>query len=109
MLLLLIGAIYIISGIIHMVFPAKRINASYGYRTRFSMRNNDTWQEAQHFGCRLHIEAGIVIFIIGATIFAFLKEQVILEIIIFIIFAVFNVFEGDHYLNTIFNKDGTRK
>ena len=48
-------------GLLFMKKPPKSINDFYGYRTRRSMRNQDTWNFAhQHFG-KLWLVCGLVI------------------------------------------------
>jgi uncharacterized membrane protein len=64
----LIGAIFFIVGVIMKYFPPKHINSSYGYRTNSSMKNQDTWDEANSYSARLMIIIGIGLFVFGITL-----------------------------------------
>lgn len=49
MLLLISGAIFILSGGMLFKFPPKNINGVIGYRTSMSIKNKDTWNESQKY------------------------------------------------------------
>jgi len=46
---LLSGAIFILAGLVMFVFPPKRINGLYGYRTSSSMKSQERWDFAQKY------------------------------------------------------------
>jgi len=46
---LLCGIIFMIAAIVMYVFPPKKINALYGYRTSSSMKSEERWHFAQRF------------------------------------------------------------
>ena len=46
--------------LVFMKNPPKRINDFYGYRTKRSMRNQDTWIFAHHFFGKLWLVCGLV-------------------------------------------------
>jgi immunity protein, SdpI family len=46
---LLCGIIFMIAGMVMYIFPPKKINSFYGYRTSSSMKSIDHWHFAQHF------------------------------------------------------------
>ncbi|WP_051364222.1 SdpI family protein [Flavobacterium limnosediminis] len=46
---LLCGTIFMIAAIVMYVFPPKKINSLYGYRTSSSMKSEERWHFAQHF------------------------------------------------------------
>lgn len=64
----LIGLIFIIIGFIQIRFPPKHINNLYGYRMPSAMKNQQTWDEANHFSARYAIKLGTVMFAIGLVI-----------------------------------------
>ncbi len=64
----LIGIIFFIIGVITQRFPPKHINSLYGYRTSSSMKNQQTWDEANRFSARWMTGCGIVLFIIGIAL-----------------------------------------
>ncbi len=43
---LLIGPLMLVTSIIFFYFPTKKINLVYGHRTSMSIKNQDTWKEA---------------------------------------------------------------
>ena len=47
-------------GLVFMKNPPKRINDFYGYRTKRSMRSQDTWDFAHHFFGKLWLVCGLV-------------------------------------------------
>ena len=46
---LLCGVIFMLAGLVMYVFPPKKINALYGYRTSSSMKSIERWHFAQRF------------------------------------------------------------
>ncbi len=61
----LIGIIFYLIGVIMQRFPPKKIVALYGYRTNASMKNQQTWDEANRFSARWMASYGISIFVFG--------------------------------------------
>lgn len=61
----LIGLVFLIVGSIMRMYPPKYINGMYGYRTNSSMKNQETWDEANRFSARYTQRCGIVLVIIG--------------------------------------------
>jgi len=49
-------------------FPPKKINYLYGYRTAASMKNQQTWDEANKYSANYMIKCGIALIIIGLLI-----------------------------------------
>ena len=46
-------------GLLFIYKPPKRINPLYGYRTRRSMRNQDTWDFAHHYCGKIWLVCGL--------------------------------------------------
>ena len=59
------GLIFYILGWIQALFPPKKINALYGYRTKKSMRNIATWKFAQLYSSKKMREMGIYSLVFG--------------------------------------------
>ena len=57
---LLIPGVMIGVGRMFLKNPPKRINASFGYRTAMSMKNQDTWDFAHQYCGRLWYRCGLV-------------------------------------------------
>ena len=60
-----VGLIFIILGIIFLLFPPKKINNYYGYRTTQSMQSQQKWDFAQIYSSKLMIWNGVVLIIFG--------------------------------------------
>ena len=52
------GSILLIAGFLLYKFPPKRINILYGYRTKSSMRNQETWDFSQRICAKVSMKAG---------------------------------------------------
>ncbi len=64
-LLLLLGSIYVITGMITKTFPPKKINALYGYRTPSSIKSQQAWDFAQKYSSDKMIQAGLFLIVIS--------------------------------------------
>ncbi|WP_452226097.1 SdpI family protein [Lacinutrix cladophorae] len=64
-ILALVGIIFIITGVFMQIFPPKKINSLYGYRTNRSMQNQKKWDFAQKYAARLLTIIGLVLLIIS--------------------------------------------
>ena len=61
----LTGLIFIMAGLVTLIFPPKKINSLYGYRTPLSMKNIDNWHFAQRLSAQLLIIGGLVLLLTG--------------------------------------------
>ncbi|TYB74408.1 SdpI family protein [Bizionia saleffrena] len=57
----LVGVIFVLVGCIMHLFPPKKINPLYGYRTRRSMKNQEQWDFAQTYASKLLIFCGVTL------------------------------------------------
>jgi uncharacterized membrane protein len=64
----LIGIIILAAGWMMVKYPPKKINHLYGYRTESSMRNQQTWDEANRFSGRLMIKIGWILLLVGLVL-----------------------------------------
>lgn len=108
---LVLSAIFIVLGFILIKWPPKNINYIYGYRMPSSMKNQDTWDEAQKLG-------GISLSIFGVVIGIFGLWSIIkpLDInnetalgVFLIVGVIVMIIIDEMKLRKIFNKDGSRK
>ena len=60
-MVLLIPLTMIVFGVIFIKRPPAKINATYGYRTKMSMKNMKTWIFAHHYAGRIWTITGIAI------------------------------------------------
>ena len=64
-ILILSGPVVFITGLILMIFPPKKINGIYGYRTPGSMKSQDRWDFAQKYSGKRLIQSGIILTLIS--------------------------------------------
>lgn len=65
---IIIPVIMIVSGITFFLIPPKKINSFYGYRTRRSMQNNETWEFAHKFSGKIMFIVGILLLIVSIIV-----------------------------------------
>lgn len=53
------GTVLLLAGCLLYKYPPKRINILYGYRTKSSMQNQETWDFAQRVCARVAMKAGV--------------------------------------------------
>jgi uncharacterized membrane protein len=64
----LLGVIFLIAGYIQKWYPPKTINGLYGYRTDSSMKNQQTWDEANRYSTRIMIRYAWIMLTVGIAI-----------------------------------------
>lgn len=114
---LAIPIIMIILGIGFIKSAPKHANAFFGYRTPMSVKNDDTWEFAQHYCGRLWFKLGLILFVITAVAICFLvgkSENTInnytsIFTIIQTIVLLLSVPFTEIALRKNFDKDGNRK
>jgi len=80
-LICIIGAILLITGLILLKFPPKRINGLYGYRTTRSMSSQKNWDFAQKYAGKLMAKLGTLLILTGVIgSFTPIKEKIIITI-----------------------------
>jgi uncharacterized membrane protein len=109
---LLIGPLLLVLSLIFFYFPPKKINLIYGHRTTLSMKNQDTWNEANKRSpyMMLLVSAITCIFQLIGTVFNIAFDKTILYATIFLVAGL--IIGGiliEQQLKTIFDKDGNRK
>ena len=86
---LLLGPLILIVSILFKIFPAKRINRSYGYRTKASMKNQETWDYANTLMNNILIGIGIIICLIQYLLTFFLPHgELIVYVSIILVLAL---------------------
>lgn len=63
---LLCGGAFILAGLIMLIYPPKKINGLYGYRTPNSMKSQERWDFAQKYSSLELIKAGTIL-LLGST------------------------------------------
>lgn len=109
---LLVGCILAAIGGIALAYPPKKINKLYGYRTKASMRNQQTWEEANRYSAKQMLYCGSVLLTIGVLSFlspSVGKTNVNIATILTIIFSVLPLPLTELHLRKVFDKEGNRK
>ncbi|TAH17609.1 MAG: SdpI family protein [Cytophagales bacterium] len=91
-------------------YPPKSINAFYGYRTKSSMLNEDTWQEANTYFSKNLLQLSLVFVPLQIVIFFLVETRTALTIAltIFSLVAIVSIILTEKHLNSIFDKSGQR-
>lgn len=63
---LLCGVIFIAAGLVMYIFPPKKINNFYGYRTSSSMSSIEKWHFSQRYSSLRMIESGAFLMLFSA-------------------------------------------
>lgn len=103
----LVGIIFIIAGGFMYIFPAKKINMLYGYRTKNSMRNKETWRFSQIYGAKKTVESGswlLLLSLLGYLVEFNETNELIISIPIIIIFSFYPILLTEKALKSKFKK-----
>ena len=106
------GCTLVVMSIITLFYTPKKINSSYGYRTKASMRNQQTWEEANRYSSKLMLFCGLALLIIGLLSFfvSFLSQTgIIAGTILTFLFTLLPIPLTERHLRKLFDKDGNRK
>lgn len=66
-MLLCVGIVFILAGVILYVFPPKKINGLYGYRTQTSMQSQKKWDFAQTYSAKIMVLTGFIFTLIAPS------------------------------------------
>ncbi len=108
----LTGLVFVAIGLLTKKFPPKKINWWYGYRTPRSMKNQDTWTEANRFASELSQKIGWVLITIGVAASIVFRKLYDANLILFFIFLMFSALLmfvlTEKHLAFLFDKEGKR-
>lgn len=106
----IISLVFVLGGLITLVFPPKEINSLYGYRTTRSMKSIEAWVAANRFASKVMIVGGIDLFLIGLILYwANVKNENIwgiVTVISVISISVIIYLLTENYLKENFDEDG---
>lgn len=107
-ILFLSGGIFYLVSLVLSKFPPKKINYFYGYRTKASMKSQESWNFSQNYTSKKMKYISLYIFIIGAFS-SFLNIELMwslwLGIIISILMPVLVILEVEKELKTRYPKE----
>lgn len=105
-----VGIICIGAGFLLKIFPPRKINCIYGYRTPSSTKNQDTWNEAQKYSANSFIVLSFIYLALGFVLsHLFENISIIYENIIILLGVIIMIILDEVHLKKVFNKDGSRK
>lgn len=70
-----------LAGFAFKLFRPKKINSIYGYRSRFSMKNQSTWDEAQRYSANIFIITGSILVLLGVMQHIIFHESYLMSVI----------------------------
>jgi len=105
---LLIGPLMLVISLIYYFFPPKKINPYYGHRTKRSMKNDDTWREANHRSAKIFIWISFLTIITQTVGLIMNFNGILSSSIVLILGILLGVLVVENKLKTIFDDDGKR-
>lgn len=105
---LLTGPLLLLVAILFRAFPPRRVNSLYGYRTPRSMRNDDTWKEANRYSANLMVGLSgllvvfqaILLWTLGARTSLLLSTGLTVGVLVILIVCT------EVHLGRLFDEDG---
>jgi uncharacterized membrane protein len=109
---LVIGITFSIVSLFARFFPPRTMDSRYGFRTKLSMRNMDTWREAHIYSSRLLLVASIAMLALGLV---FAKRQhfeiyhfaIVIGALVFFIVGI--IYMTERRLRHKFDENGKRR
>lgn len=91
-------------------FPPGKVNHFYGYRTRKSMRNQDTWEEAQKYSFAILFRLSLYCFAFPPVLyFIYPEENFLITVIANTLLIIASLWFTEKHLDRVFDKSGHRK
>ena len=87
-MLIFVSIFILVIGILFKLFPPRKINGFYGYRTWTSMNNIKSWNYAQKIGAYSFIIVGLIDLVLGLIFIIFNNKNYTIEITIFLLSIV---------------------
>ena len=114
---LLMPVLMIILGARFRLHPPKSINAFFGYRTRRSMMNRDTWAFAHRFFGRIWLILGLILLPVSVAYMCFFRgadadtvsHAATVLCIIQLVILIIPIFFTENSLRHHFDEEGNRK
>ncbi|REJ83759.1 MAG: hypothetical protein DWQ44_00495 [Bacteroidetes bacterium] len=103
----LVGLIFLLAGLIMRKSPPPKVNYIYGYRTRRSMRDQQSWEEGNRVSAILMIRYGMCMIVFGlvATIVPLTEISSIIAALFIVLVFTFMVFvKTERHLKRKFGK-----
>jgi uncharacterized membrane protein len=109
---LVIGITFCIVSLVARFFPPRSFDSRYGYRSKLSMRTDETWKEAHLYSSRLLVVASIPMLIM-ALVFSrrpdFQAYHLAIIIVVMFLLVIGIIFLTERRLRNKFDENGKRK
>ena len=107
---LLIGPLMLLISYIFAMYPPKKINDLYGYRTKRSMRNQDCWDFANRHSISLMWKISLLTCMVQAIGVILLDEGVAIltATIVLVTTLIYSVYLTEKALKNTFDNEGNR-
>ena len=107
---LIIGPLMLVISYIFAKYPPKKINDLYGYRTKRSMRNQNTWDFANRHSTHLMWKVSLLTCVVQAIGVILLDEGVALltATIVLVTTLIYSVYLTEKALKNTFDNEGNR-
>ena len=106
-ILIFTGVIFVLGGFIMSKYSPKSVNATYGYRTSKSMKNQETWDFSQKYSSKKMMNYGLILMMFSLIglfdILSISKTHVFLAIVIILIFSGLMIVEVELAIKKKFN------
>lgn len=106
-MLFISGIVFLIGAIVMKIWPPKKINMWYGYRTTLSTSSDRAWHLAQQHSTKAMFKYGLIMIFVGifTGYFKHVPVVLILEIIILLpLFTALMILSTHKYLKRKLNK-----
>lgn len=107
----LLGPFFLVLAIIFRVYTPTSINGTYGYRTRYSMKSQEVWEEGNRYSSNLMIGVGIVV-TIAQVIFYFTlsaSNQILVATLLLVVLLIAIIPITEAHLRKNFDEEGKYK
>lgn len=108
LLQLLIGPMFLAFAIIFKLFPPKSINGLYGYRTSYSMRSQEVWDEGNRFSFNLMVGIGVIVLLTQAILYFTMEGewQLLIPTSLLVVLLVAMIPVTEAHLRKHFDEEG---
>ncbi|MEO9870789.1 SdpI family protein [Ekhidna sp.] len=108
---LVVGPLLLVFALIFKMYPPKKINHIYGYRTKRSMKSQEAWDASNKYGNDLMLWTAIITVVSQIILYLVFDPTTALltACVIMCILLVVMVFVVENYLKKNFNSNGEWK
>lgn len=87
-----VGVLFLIISVFILLYPPKKINGFYGYRTSRSMNSQDAWEFSQVYSSKIMVVLGLLYTFLGVTSLFIPKQEDTIGGVVSIVIIMSGVF-----------------